>query len=280
MFISFSSIFPLTDLEIGHILTAHMDIFSAYCICKIDISRVGVYEDMNLKIFVLLLFLLLLSSENLSAAVEPLYVGSGVGGQIVNLDAGAARPGSHYSFAKSGFAAPGVPQSKVVSTNILLHQAENLRDQAKAIRDDTERLHNLTESLAEHAERNLEEVKALTEEMRSAVQSSSMNVVRAEKSAAQSEEYFGRILTIYNDTVNQSQNIKILSDETRSNKEASDINLAKTEGYLGEARSLYNNTLNLSGEVRIREAETKKLWMDAVNRSEKFTLNVAAEKIP
>jgi hypothetical protein len=242
---------------------------------------------MNLKMAVSIL--LLFAVADLSAAVEPLYVGRGVSDQVVNLDAGAARTGSHYSFTKSGFAAPGMPQSRIVSTSIFLHQAEKLRDEVRAIRDQTERLHNLTEGLAEHAKKSKEEIKTLTEEVRSEAQSSSAaqyqseksavlsgkNADQSEKNAAQVEKYLGRVLRVYNDTFNQSQNIKLLSDETRINKEASDANLAKTKGYLSETHSLYNSTLNLSNEIRMSEAQTKRFWMDALNRSEKFALNAS-----
>lgn len=220
---------------------------------------------MNLKITALLLLLLALA--DLSAAIEPLYIGRGVSDQVVNLDTGAAKPGIQHYFSRSGFVPPSVPQVRIVSTSIYLYQAEKLRDEAQAIHDDTERLHNLTMNLAEQAEMSLEEIKELREEIRSDAQSSSKNAAQAKESAVQAEQHLDRIfklyddtfklyndtfnlysetLDIYNDTINQSEDIKVLADETRDNKEASARYLVEAEGYLNDVRSLFNSTLNLT----------------------------------
>ena len=228
----------------------------------------GVGKNMNIKAIAISLLLLLILA-GLTAATEPLYLGKGVSDQVVNLDAGAAQSGSHHYFTSSGFAAPAVSQPRIVSVGIFLYQAEKLRDEAQAIRDDTERLHNLTVNLAEDVDRNAEQIKALTEEVRSNAESSSKN-------AAAAEDCLGRMLRLYNETLDLSRDIEALADDARNSKEASAMNLAKTESYLNEARLLYNDTLSLSNEARMSYIQANSLLMETINSSERSSLNPAA----
>ncbi len=214
---------------------------------------------MNFKATLLLLLLIL---AGLSAAVEPLYIGNGVSDRVINLDAGAAQSSSHRYFTTSGFAAPAISQPRIVSVGIFLYQAEKLRDEAQAIRDDTERLHGITMKLAEDIDRNAEQIKALSEEVRSNADSSSRN-------AAQAEEYLGRMIKLYNETLDLSRNIEVMADDARNSKEASAENLAKTESCLNEAWQLYNDTLNLSNEAKMRSIQTEALWTEITNSSER-----------
>lgn len=215
------------------------------------------------------LLLLLLMLADLSAAVEPMYLGNGVSDRVINLDAGAAQSSSHRYFTTSGFAAPAVSQPKIVSVGIFLYQAEKLRDEAQAIRDDTERLHDLTMKAAEDVDRNAEEIKALSEEVRSNAESSSKN-------AAAAEDCLGRMLRLYNETLDLSRDIEALADDARNSKEASAMNLAKTESYLNEARRLYNDTLSLSDEARMSYIQANSLLMETINSSERSSLNPSA----
>ena len=84
-----------------------------------------VIASMNLKIAVIIVILFTLAWP--SAGLDPLYLGSGFQGQVINLDAGARTPGQSYNFAATGFVAPKRPQTIAQSQNILITQRQRLQ---------------------------------------------------------------------------------------------------------------------------------------------------------
>jgi hypothetical protein len=88
---------------------------------------------MNYKIALTILALILLSWP--AASVEALYLGGGVGSEVINVDAGAKQPSESFNYGRSGFVAPTIPQSMALSPNALVTQAEDLVKEAKEARE-------------------------------------------------------------------------------------------------------------------------------------------------
>jgi len=89
-------------------------------------------------------------------AMEPVSLGHGKGGQIVNLDRGRAGSSVSLPFMSSGFAAPAAPQAMELDPGALVYQSRRIRDDSAALFQDTFNLMNQTNALllqAEEAER-------------------------------------------------------------------------------------------------------------------------------
>jgi hypothetical protein len=94
-----------------------------------------VIANMNLKIAILISVLFALAWT--SAGLDPLYLGTGLQSQVINLDAGVRTPGQSYNFAATGFVAPKMPQTMALSQNIMITQAKRLMDEAQVARDES-----------------------------------------------------------------------------------------------------------------------------------------------
>jgi hypothetical protein len=99
-----------------------------------------------------LLILLILLSIPVALATDPVSLGHGKRGQIVNLDRGAAGSAVVVPFMSSGFAAPAAPQAMELDPGALVHQSQRIRDDSAAIFQETYRLMNQTIALVAQAE--------------------------------------------------------------------------------------------------------------------------------
>jgi hypothetical protein len=99
-----------------------------------------------------MLILLILFSLHAAMAMEPVSLGHGKGGQIVNLDRGATGSSVSVPFMSSGFAAPAAPQAMEIDPGALVYQSRRIRDDSAALFQDTYNLMNQTKALLLQAE--------------------------------------------------------------------------------------------------------------------------------
>ena len=97
----------------------------------------------------LLMLILLISPFN---GQELLTLGNGRGLKVLNLDMGAANLGYKPSFGTTGFVAPSIPQTIVLSPGVMVHQAKILRDESASMRDESAVLLNETKTLADRVQ--------------------------------------------------------------------------------------------------------------------------------
>jgi hypothetical protein len=98
------------------------------------------------------ILVLLILFSHAALAMEPVSLGHGGGGQVVNLDRGAVGSAVVVPFMSSGFAAPVAPQSMELDPGALVHQSQQIRDESAAIFQETYRLLNQTIALVAEAE--------------------------------------------------------------------------------------------------------------------------------
>jgi hypothetical protein len=87
------------------------------------------------KYFIVIMLLMLILLVSPFNCQEPLDLGNGRGGKIINLDMGASKPGYKPFIGNTGFVAPPIPQTMVLSPGIMVHQAKMLRDESASLRD-------------------------------------------------------------------------------------------------------------------------------------------------
>ena len=187
-----------------------------------------VIASMNLKIAVMILILFALAWP--SAGLDPLYLDSGLQGQVINLDAGARNPGQSYNFAATGFVAPKMPQTMALSQNILITQAKRLMDEAQVARDESvsardeaEAIYNETRTLQAEIDKKEQNIRLLQEKIE-------LDSKATAASAAQADVFLNKTEGVYNRT--QALSIQI------------EDNLRQIKTTLQEARDLANSSAN------------------------------------
>jgi predicted RND superfamily exporter protein len=183
---------------------------------------------MDLKIAMLISVLFALAWP--SACLDPLYLGSGLQGQVINLDAGARNPGQSYNFAATGFVAPKMPQTMALSQNIMITQAKRLMDEAQVARDESvfardeaEAIYNETRELQAEIDKKEQNIRLLQEK-------TELYSKETAASAAQAGVFLNKTEKVYNRT--QALSIQI------------ENNLRQIKTTLQEARDIANSSAN------------------------------------
>lgn len=177
-----------------------------------------------------LLFLMLLALSWPVSSTEPINLGSGRSDDVVNLEAGARQPVQIYSFGRTGFVTPSMPQSMALSSSTILNDAQELIDEAQAARDEAvvardEALlaRDGARSVYEQAEAlfsRIEDTKKVVDDLAKSAQASS-------DACAMNADKCSNILNLTNETYNK--NLALSSDFER--------NMTEFREYLLEARS-------------------------------------------
>ena len=184
-----------------------------------------------------LLFLMLLALSWPVSSTEPINLGSGRSDDVVNLEAGARQPVQIYSFGRTGFVTPSMPQSMALSSSTILNDAQELIDEAQAARDEavvardeallardeTLLARDGARSVYEQAEAlfsRIEDTKKVVDDLAKSAQASS-------DACAMNADKCSNILNLTNETYNK--NLALSSDFER--------NMTEFREYLLEARS-------------------------------------------
>jgi len=188
--------------------------------------------NMNYKIAVTILVLIFLSWP--TASVEALYLGSGVGGQVINLDAGAKQSSEKYNFGRSGFVAPTMPQSMALSPNIMVTQAEGLvkeaqvaRDGAVSARDEARANYNETQVLLSKIDDKESSIQHLLKSAEASAEASAMSAAQAAEFLNRTETAYGRTLGLSVAVEGNLSLMKSLLQEAKSYANASAINASQ-----------------------------------------------------
>ncbi len=242
-------------------------------------------RDPYMKSKAIAVILMLLALAISVAALEPIIIGSGPGNEVINLDAGAKQPNQNYNFGKSGFVTPKMPQPMALSPNMMIKQAEDLRDEVLAIRDEAAAARN--EAKAEHdgAQRLMSQIEetesrinGLSLNAASSAEDSSASASRAEELYGQTEDAYGRTLGLFVNVNESLDKMNALVGEAKfysnrselSASKAEELN-AKTEAAYAKTEEVYGRTLGLSAD-----AEEKFNQMDALVNEAEFYANESA----
>ena len=203
--------------------------------------------NMNLKIAMLISVLFALAWT--SAGLDPLYLGTGLQSQVINLDAGVRTPGQSYNFAATGFVAPKMPQTMALSQNIMITQAKRLMDEAQVARDESvsardkaEAIYNETRTLQAEIDNKEQNIRLLQEK-------TELDSKATAASAARAGVFLNKTENVYNRT--QALSIQIENNQRRINatlQEARDLaNLsANDSAFLASAINASLPSSNLS----------------------------------
>jgi hypothetical protein len=184
--------------------------------------------NMNYKIALTILVLVFLSWP--AASVEPLYLGSGVGGKVINLDAGAKQFGEKYNFGRSGFVAPTMPQTMALSPNIMVTKAEGLvkeaqvaRDEAVSARDEARAKHNETQVLLSKIEDKESSIQSLLKSAEASAETSAISAAQSAEILNRTEAAYGRTLGLCMAVESNLSLIKSMLQEAKSYANASEL---------------------------------------------------------
>lgn len=202
---------------------------------------------MNYKIAVTILVLILLSWP--AASIKALYLGSGVGGQVTNLDAGAKQPSENYNYGRSGFVTPTMPQSMALSPNIMVTQAEGLvkeaqaaRDEAVSARDEARTKYNESQVLLSKIDDKESSIQSLLKSAEASAEASAISAAQANEFLNKTEAAYGRTLGLSVAVEGNINQMKTLLQEAKSYANASALNATQAGNYLDQAQSLYKQT--------------------------------------
>jgi len=185
----------------------------------------------------MILMLLVLSLS--VAALEPVYIGSGSGGKVINLDAGVKQPHQSFSFGRSGFVTPKMPQPMALSPDMMINQAKDIKDEVLAIRDEAVAARDeakakqdaiqILMSQMEVKERSINELQASAQ---SSAEASSASASMAEELYAKTNEAYGRTLGLSVKAAENLNQTKALVDKAGFHANESALSAAKAGGYL------------------------------------------------
>ena len=194
----------------------------------------------------LLMLILLISPFNCQ---EPLSLGNGRGLKVLNLDMGAAKPGYKPFLGDTGFVAPPIPQTMVLSPGLMVHKPKILRDESASMMDESAVLLNETKTLADRVQTIANSTGGLAKQVRIDVEASSGYAAEAKGSLKE-------VKSIYNGTLSQ---VQFVSDLTKRNEalaaqagiSANDsaIHAAAAKRSLNETRSIYNQISLISQKI-------------------------------
>ncbi|OPY50499.1 MAG: hypothetical protein A4E48_01853 [Methanosaeta sp. PtaU1.Bin060] len=195
---------------------------------------------MNLKIMTSILVLLALSGS--SVCLDPLYLGSGLRDQVINLDAGSKLPEESYQFARSGFVTPRMPQPMALSPNIMINQAKNLIDEALSAKDKAI-------SARDEAKASCDETVAARNDSLSARDEAKASYDEAASLFAKIEE--------------KEKNIESLLKRAETGADASAANAAHAGDFSNKTAEAYNKTLSLYKEIDGNLGQIKSILQEA-----------------
>ena len=208
---------------------------------------------MKYKIAVTILVLFLLSWP--VASVKALYLGSGVGGQVINLDAGAKQPSENYNYGRSGFVTPTMPQSMALSPNIMVTQAEDLvkeaqaaRDGAVFARDETRTKYNESQALLSKIDDKERSIQSLLKSAEASAEVSAISAAHAGEFLNKTEAAYGNTLGLSVAVEGNLSLMKSLLQEAKSYANASALNATQAGNYLNQAQSIYKQTTAIYNE--------------------------------
>jgi len=185
-----------------------------------------VIANMNLKIAMLISVLFALAWP--SAGLDPLYLGTGLQSQVINLDAGARTPGQSYNFAATGFVSPKMPQTMALSQNIMITQAKRLMDEAQVARDESVSARDEAEAIYNETRTLQAEINKKEQNIRLLQEKTELDSKATAASAAQADVFLNKTEGVYNKT--QALSIQI------------EDNLRQIKTTLQEARDLANSS--------------------------------------
>lgn len=244
-----------------------------------------------MRIQIMLLFLTLLALSWPVSSVECISLGNGASDQVINLNAGAGQPSYVYSFGRTGFVAPQVPQTIALSPNAMLTEAQELRDETQAARDEAVLARDEIKSSYEQAQAAIDEAVLARDEAKSSYEQAQAAVSRIEEiekhvndlakdvqdgsdSCAVYADKCSDILRLTNETYKKNleissaleRNISQMSDdllEARSYADASALNAAYAADCLNRTLLAYNETLETGESIADMLNDTKKLISEA-----------------
>lgn len=206
--------------------------------------RVGVTENMISKIAVLILMLLAIPLA--AFALEPIYLGSGHSGQAINLDAGAKQPNQTYSYGRSGFVTPSMPQPMALSPHMMIKQTQDLLDEAQKARDEAVSARDEAVSAKDQARAQYEEAQALLAKIEKSerrvgeLQNKTETSARAAAvSASQAENFLNKTEEAYSQMKSM-----LLGAKNYANDSA--IYASRAGSYFNLTQSMYNKTVSRS----------------------------------
>ena len=215
-----------------------------------EIKRIA---NMNYKIAITILVLFSLSWPAVS--IEALYLGSGVGGQVVNLDAGAKQPSENYNYGRSGFVTPTMPQSMALSPSLMITQAKGLVKEAQAARDEAVSARDEARAKYNESQALLSEIDDKQSNMQSLLKSAEVGAGAAAMSAAQAGEFLNKTGEAYGKTQGLCAAVegnisvmKSLLQETKSYADASALNATRAAEYLNQTLSIYQQMEEIYSE--------------------------------
>lgn len=200
-----------------------------------------VTENMISKIAVLILMLLAIPST--AFALEPIYLGSGHSDQAINLDAGAKQPNQNYSYGRSGFVTPSMPQPMALSPHMMIKQTEDLLDEAQKARDEAVSARDEAVSARDQARTQVEEAQVLLakiEKSEQRVEELQNKTDISARAAAVSASQAERILNKTEEACGQ-MNSMLLGAKTYSNDSA--LYASRAGSYFNLTQSMYNKTV-------------------------------------
>jgi hypothetical protein len=184
---------------------------------------------MNLKIAIMISVLFALAWP--SGGLDPLYLGTGIQSQVINLDAGARTSGQSYNFAATGFVAPEMPQTMALSQNIMITQAKRLMDEAEVARDESvsardeaEAVYNETRALQAEIDKKEQNIRLLQEKTELDAKATAASAAQAGVFLNKTEEAYNRTQTLSIQIENNQRQINSTLQEVRdlANSSAND----------------------------------------------------------
>lgn len=208
---------------------------------KKNLIKGGVTENMISKIAVLILMLLAIPST--AFALEPIYLGSGHSDQAINLDAGAKQPNQTYSYGRSGFVTPSMPQSMALSPHMMIKQTEDLldeaqkardeavsaRDEALSARDQARTQHEGAQALLAKIEKSEQRVGELQNKTEISARAAAVSAIQAENFLNKTEEAYTQMRSM------------LLGAKTHANDSA--LYASRAGDYFNLTQSTYNKTI-------------------------------------
>lgn len=172
-----------------------------------------VITNMDLKIAMLISVLFALAWP--SAGLDPLYLGTGLQSQVINLDAGARTAGQSYNFAATGFVAPEMLQTMALSQNIMITQAKRLMDEAQVARDESVSARDEAEAIRNETRTLQAEIDKKEQNIRLLQEKTELDSKATAASAAQAGVFLNKTEEVYNRT--QALSIQIENNQRQIN---------------------------------------------------------------
>lgn len=211
-----------------------------------------------MKIRTVASILVLLAMAWQSAGVEPVYLGSGLSDQVINLSSATKLSSQSYNFSTPGYVSPKRPQTMALSTSSMINQAkailaeaQSARDEAVAARDESRILRNETLTIYGETRKLLSEInksKALLSEVN------------------ESRELLAEI--------NEKElSIQSMQKKIESEAASSAASAAQASAFLNKTDETYGEILRLSAEIEENVDKIKSTIAGARNFANSSVVN-------